>query len=107
MAERLKASIIPLRKPGKLPWKTIEESYNLEYGSNTLEVHVDGAGPSDRVVLVDDLLATGGTACASVNLIRRLGAEVVASVFAVELDFLRGRDLLHGMEVISLVHVDG
>ena len=61
MAERLKASIIPLRKPGKLPWKTIEESYNLEYGSNTLEVHVDGAGPSDRVVLVDDLLATGGT----------------------------------------------
>ncbi len=105
MAERLEASLIPLRKPGKLPWQTIEESYDLEYGSNTLEVHTDAAGPGDRVVLVDDLLATGGTASASVNLVRRLGTEVVAAVFAVELDFLAGRDKLHGMDVISLVHV--
>ena len=105
MAERLETALIPLRKPGKLPWDTIAESYQLEYGSNTLEIHTDAPGPGDRVVLVDDLLATGGTARASVNLVRRLGAEVVAAVFAVEIDCLSGRELLHGMEVISLVHV--
>ena len=104
LAERLHASLVPLRKPGKLPWKTLSESYDLEYGSATLQLHVDAAAPGDRVVLVDDLLATGGTAAAAVNLIRRLGAEVVATCFVVELDFLKGRDKLHGLEIVSLLH---
>ncbi|KAA3609426.1 MAG: adenine phosphoribosyltransferase [Planctomycetota bacterium] len=105
MAERLEAGIIPLRKPGKLPWKTYSESYDLEYGTNTLEIHRDAGEPGDRVVIVDDLLATGGTAQASIALVRRLGAEVVACCFVVELDFLEGREKLHGTEVISLIHV--
>ncbi|TAH36755.1 MAG: adenine phosphoribosyltransferase [Planctomycetota bacterium] len=103
IAERLNAGIIPLRKPGKLPWKTMSESYDLEYGSAALQLHQDSGGPGDRVVLVDDLLATGGTAAAAVNLIRRLGAEVVSAAFVVELDVLKGRDRLHGLDVFSLM----
>jgi adenine phosphoribosyltransferase len=106
VAERLGLPLVPLRKPGKLPWKTIRESYELEYGSSTLEVHQDAAGPGDRVVLMDDLLATGGTAAASVNLIRQLGAEVVGAAFVVELGFLAGREKLHGIEIVSLVNID-
>ncbi len=107
LAERLGIALVPLRKPGKLPWKTHQESYELEYGTSTLEVHHDAAGPGDRVVLVDDLLATGGTAAASLNLVRRLGAEVVGAAFVVELSFLGGRAPLHGIEIASLVQVDG
>lgn len=107
LAERLGVGLVPLRKPGKLPWKTYQENYELEYGRSTLEVHHDAAGPADRVVLVDDLLATGGTAAAAVNLIRRLGAEVVGAAFAVELNFLRGRERLHGMEIVTLVAIAG
>ena len=105
MSGPLGAGVIPIRKPGKLPWKTYSESYELEYGSDSLEIHVDAAEPGSRVLIVDDLLATGGTAAATVNLVRRTGAEVVGAVFAVELDFLHGRDRLHGLEVTSLVRI--
>ncbi len=105
MAERLGVGVIPLRKPGKLPCEIWQEDYSLEYGEATLEIHRDACGPTDRVVVVDDLLATGGTAAASVNLIRRTGAEVVAACFVVELDFLGGRKRLHGVEIHSLVGV--
>ncbi|MFQ5749622.1 MAG: adenine phosphoribosyltransferase [Planctomycetota bacterium] len=105
MAEKLGAALIPLRKPGKLPWKSESETYDLEYGTNTLEIHADAAGPGDRIVLVDDLLATGGTASAAVNLLRRLGGEVVAAAFVVELSFLAGREKLHGFEIQSLIQI--
>ncbi|MBC8329043.1 MAG: adenine phosphoribosyltransferase [Planctomycetes bacterium] len=107
LAERLGVGLVPLRKPGKLPWRTFQESYELEYGTNTLEVHHDAAGPGDRVLIIDDLLATGGTAAASVNLIRRLGAEVVGAAFIVELGFLKGRERLHGIEIVRLVDIGG
>lgn len=107
MAERLDAALVPLRKPGKLPWKTFSESYALEYGENSLEVHVDAAGPGDRVVLVDDLLATGGTCAASMKLVRRLGAEVLGAAFLIELDFLDGRAKLPGVNVFSLIRYSG
>jgi len=105
LCERLQTGLIPLRKPGKLPWKTFSESYALEYGEDQLQVHTDAAGPADRVVLVDDLLATGGTAAAAVTLLRRTGAEVVAASFLIELTFLNGRDKLHGFPCIQLVEV--
>ena len=105
MAERLGVGVIPLRKPGKLPCETWKEDYSLEYGEATLEIHRDACGPTDRVVVVDDLLATGGTAAASVNLIRKTGAEVVGACFVVELEFLEGRKQLHGVEIHSLVGV--
>ena len=105
MAERLGVGVIPLRKPGKLPCETWKEDYSLEYGEASLEIHRDACGPTDRVVVVDDLLATGGTAAASVNLIRKTGAEVVGACFVVELEFLQGRQQLHGVEIHSLVGV--
>jgi len=105
LAERLDIGLVPLRKPGKLPWRTLAGSYELEYGTNTLEVHEDAAGPGDRVLLVDDLLATGGTAAAGVRLLRRLGAEVVAALFVVELCFLDGRSRLPDLPVHALIPV--
>ena len=96
---------LPIRKPGKLPWKTFAESYDLEYGQDTLEIHTDASAAGERVLLVDDLLATGGTAGASVKLVRRTGAEVVGCLFLVELDALQGREQLHGLEVRSRVHI--
>jgi adenine phosphoribosyltransferase len=103
LCERLGAGFIPVRKPGKLPWKFYEEAYQLEYGQDKLQIHVDAAGPGDRVVLVDDLLATGGTAAAAVNLVRRTGAELVAACFVIELAFLGGRNKLHGFPTHSLI----
>jgi adenine phosphoribosyltransferase len=103
LCERLGAGLIPLRKPGKLPWQTFEESYALEYGEDRLEVHTDAAGPADRVFLVDDLLATGGTAAAAVTLVRRTGAELVGAGFLIELGFLDGRQALHGFPVQALL----
>ena len=103
MSERLGAGFIPVRKPGKLPWKVYSESYELEYGSDQLQIHTDACGPNDRVVLVDDLLATGGTAAAAVNLVRKTGAEVVAASFVVELAALAGRAKLHGFEIHNLM----
>ena len=103
MARRLGVGFIPIRKPGKLPAARISESYSLEYGKNTLEIHEDAAGKNDRVLIVDDLLATGGTAVASVKLVERLGATVVGLAFVVELSSLNGRSQLPGHKVVSLV----
>lgn len=95
---------IPLRKPGKLPYDAESISYDLEYGSASLEVHIDALEKGDKVLLVDDLLATGGTAAASCELVEKLGAEVVACAFVVELDFLKGREKLSNYDVHSLIH---
>jgi adenine phosphoribosyltransferase len=100
---RLRCGFVPVRKKGKLPWRTYEESYDLEYGSNTIAIHTDAARRGARVVLVDDLLATGGTAAAAANLLRRLGAEILEAAFLIELSFLNGRDKLRGFPVRSLV----
>ena len=100
----LGVGFIPLRKPGKLPYDVQSISYELEYGAATLEVHMDALAPGDRVLLIDDLIATGGTAAASCDLIEKLGAQVAACAFVVELDDLKGRDKLKKYPVHSLVH---
>ncbi|NJD07299.1 MAG: adenine phosphoribosyltransferase [Methylococcaceae bacterium] len=104
VAWELGVGFVPLRKPGKLPYDVQTVGYDLEYGSAALEVHIDALGPGDRVLLIDDLLATGGTAKASCELIENLGAEVLACAFVVELDFLRGREQLSKYRVHSLLH---
>ncbi len=106
IAARLGAGFVPVRKPGKLPWKTVEKTYDLEYGSDTLEAHSDAVGPGDRVLIVDDVLATGGTAAAAVALIESLGAEVVGVSVLVELAFLAGREKIH-VPVHALIVYDG
>jgi adenine phosphoribosyltransferase len=106
MAYRLKAGFIPIRKPRKLPAKTASVSYALEYGTDTLELHEDAVQRGQRVLLCDDLLATGGTAAAAVELIRSLGGIVTGANFAVELNFLKGRDRLPGLDVFSLLRYD-
>src|SRR5690606_40692116 len=95
---------VPMRKPGKLPYDVQTIRYDLEYGSAELQVHIDAFEPGDRVLLVDDLIATGGTAAASCRLIEQLGASVAGCAFVVELDELEGRRRLDGYEVHSLVH---
>ncbi len=97
---------MPIRKPGKLPAKTVSESYELEYGTNTLEIHEDGVEPGQRVLVIDDLLATGGSARAAVNLVEQLGGKIIGVAFLVELDFLHGREKLEGYDVQSLIHYD-
>src|ERR671923_2246479 len=104
LAYRLNAGFVPVRKPGKLPAETARVEYQLEYGSNALEVHKDAIQKGQRVIIVDDLLATGGTAAATVNLARQLGGDVCGLGFVVELDFLKGRDKLQGCEAFSLLH---
>src|SRR5579871_4866349 len=104
LAYRLNAGFVPVRKPGKLPAATTAMKYDLEYGSNTLEIHKDAIRRGQRVIIVDDLLATGGTACATVDLAKSLGGEVAGLGFAVELDFLAGRKKLAGYDVYSLLH---
>jgi adenine phosphoribosyltransferase len=106
VAYRLNAGFVPVRKPGKLPSETARLEYDLEYGSNILEIHRDAIQKGQRVIIVDDLLATGGTAAATVSLARTLGAEVCGLGFVVELDFLKGRDKLPGCDVFSLLHYD-
>ena len=106
VAMHLGVGFVPARKPGKLPAKTDRESYSLEYGTDALELHSDAFAPGDRVLLVDDVIATGGTARAALALAQRQGATIVGSVFALELDFLNGRALLPpGVGVHSLIHV--
>jgi len=95
---------VPLRKPGKLPHDVHSVSYDLEYGSTSLEVHVDALTADDRVLVIDDVLATGGTAAASCHLIEKLGAEIAACAFVVELDALAGREKLSGYRIHSLLH---
>jgi adenine phosphoribosyltransferase len=104
VAYRLNAGFVPVRKPGKLPAATQRLEYELEYGSNVLEIHKDAIQKGQRVIIVDDLLATGGTAAATVSLAQSLGAEVCGLGFVVELDFLKGREKLKGCDVFSLLH---
>jgi adenine phosphoribosyltransferase len=105
VALRLGAGFVPVRKKGKLPAATFAEEYDLEYGSATLEVHQDALEPGDRVLIIDDVLATGGTACATANLIERAGGTLAGIAFLMELSFLPGRDKLPGREVKSLLTV--
>ncbi|NNL67996.1 MAG: adenine phosphoribosyltransferase [Myxococcales bacterium] len=104
LALALGAGLVIVRKPGKLPWKTRSVSYDLEYGTDTVEMHEDAVAPGERVLIVDDLIATGGTAAATVELARHGGAEVVACVFLVELEFLEGRKKLDVDRVHSVLH---
>ena len=103
VAERLEAGFVPVRKPGKLPAETVSEEYTLEYGTDRLEMHKDAVKPGDKVLVVDDLLATGGTAEAVMRMLKGLGADVVGISFLVELGFLDGRSKLKGLDVHSVV----
>jgi adenine phosphoribosyltransferase len=103
LSERLGVGLVPIRKKGKLPYRSFEQSYDLEYGSSTLALHQDAFQPGDRVALLDDLLATGGTAAASVKLIEQAGGTVVEIDFLVELAFLKGREKLKGYSVYAPV----
>jgi adenine phosphoribosyltransferase len=95
-----------VRKPKKLPAPTAKVSYDLEYGTDSLEIHLDAIEPGQRVIIVDDLLATGGTMEATVKLVRQLGGEIAGLAFAIELDFLKGREKFQGYDVFSLLHYD-
>ena len=97
----LGAGFVPIRKPGKLPWKTVSQDYQLEYGTDQLQIHEDAVKPGQTVLIVDDVLATGGTAAAATQLIRKLGGFVLGIHVLIELSFLGGRDRLHGIEVVS------
>ncbi|MCU0506160.1 MAG: adenine phosphoribosyltransferase [Chloroflexi bacterium] len=103
MAYELGVGLVPVRKLGKLPHETLSVEYALEYGSNTLEIHKDAIAPGQRVLVVDDLLATGGTVRGTVDLVQRLGAEIVGLSFLVELVFLKGRERLDGLPVSSVI----
>ncbi len=106
LAYRLNAGFVPVRKPGKLPAATCRVEYELEYGSNALEMHKDAIEQGQRVLIVDDLLATGGTAEATAKLAKSLGAEIAGLAFVIELDFLKGRQRLGAYDVFSLLHYD-
>jgi adenine phosphoribosyltransferase len=106
LAYRLNAGFVPVRKPGKLPAETVKVSYDLEYGSNSLEVHKDAIQEGQRILIVDDLLATGGTAVATAKLASDLGGQIAGLAFVVELDFLKGREKLANYDVFSLLHYD-
>ena len=103
VALELGAGFVPLRKQGKLPYRTRRDEYQLEYGTDVLEIHEDAVGPGDRVLLVDDVIATGGTAGAAVRLIRSLGAELVGLAVLIELAFLNGRDVLDDVDLHAVV----
>lgn len=104
LAYKIGAGIVPVRKKGKLPYKTYEITYELEYGQDTLAIHQDAIKPGDKVLIVDDLLATGGTTCAVIDLIKKLGGEIVDILFLIELTFLKGRDKIKGYPVTSLIN---
>jgi adenine phosphoribosyltransferase len=101
MAVKLKAGFVPIRKAGKLPWNVISESYQLEYGTDQLQVHSDAVEPGQKVLIVDDVLATGGTASAAVRLMRKLGAEVLGVQVLIELSYLAGRERLSDVKLVS------
>jgi adenine phosphoribosyltransferase len=104
LAYKLGAGLIPVRKPGKLPAATVEVSYALEYGTDSVQIHLDAITPGESVLVVDDLLATGGTAAATIELVRKCGGKIAGVAFIVELDFLNGRDKLKDVDVFSIVH---
>jgi adenine phosphoribosyltransferase len=103
LATKLGKGFIPIRKPGKLPYKTASESYELEYGTDRIEIHVDAVRPGQKVLLVDDLLATGGTMTAAANLVRKIGGMPIAALFVIELGFLNGRAKLGGLPAHALI----
>jgi len=103
VAIKLNCGFVPIRKKGKLPYTTVEEGYDLEYGSNVIALHVDAVKPGSRVLLIDDLLATGGTAAAAAALLKKIGANILEATFFVELGFLNGREKLKGLPIRSLV----
>ncbi len=105
MALAMKKPLIPLRKPGKLPWKTVNQKYDLEYGSAELQMHLDALKPGQRALLVDDVLATGGTMRAADDLVRQVGATSVAAIFILELGFLGGKKNLHPLPTYSLISI--
>ena len=107
VALELGAAFVPVRKPGKLPWETRSKTYALEYGEDTLCVHADAVQPGQKVLLVDDVLATGGTMRACADLVKELRGSVVGCAFLIELDFLHGRDKLRGYRLHSLIHCEG
>lgn len=108
LAQMLKVGFVPIRKPNKLPAETIKETYSLEYGTDTIEMHKDAIKKGDRVVVVDDLLATGGTSVAACNLVKKVGGEVITTAFIIELDPLKGREKIEatGTKVLSMLHYD-
>ena len=103
VAYALGAGFVPVRKPGKLPGEKFSEEYALEYGTNTLEIHADAVGHGHRVLVIDDLLATGGTIAATLRLLEKLGANVVGTAVLIELEFLNGRAALNGTELTSFI----
>jgi len=106
LAEKLNVGFVPIRKPGKLPAETVSESYQLEYGSDTIEVHKDALTEADKILLHDDLLATGGTMEAACKLVEKLGAEIIQISFLIDLAFLNGKEKLKGYKVHSLIEYD-
>jgi adenine phosphoribosyltransferase len=107
LAYKLGCGFVLVRKPGKLPAAVEKVTYDLEYGSDSLEIHVDAIQPGQKVLIVDDLLATGGTISATAELVKKLGGQIVGFSFLIELDFLNGRKRLDGFDVFSLIHCDG
>jgi adenine phosphoribosyltransferase len=107
IAEKLNAGFVPIRKKGKLPFKTKSVTYELEYGTDTLEIHADAFGKDAKVLLVDDVLATGGTMCASAKLVEKLGAQVVGIAFLIELGFLHGRDKISSYNINTVMTLSG
>lgn len=103
LAFALGCGFVPARKPGKLPWHTVDATYELEYGTDRLEIHEDAIGAESRVIVLDDVLATGGTARAKIELVEQLGGVVAGALFVVELEFLHGRERLDGYDVHSLI----
>lgn len=106
VADKLNVSFAPARKPGKLPYETISETYELEYGTDTIEIHTDAVGEGQKALIVDDLLATGGTMAACCRLVDKLGGIVAGCAFVVELGFLKGREKLDGRDVFALVNYE-
>lgn len=108
LAYKLNAGFIPIRKPNKLPAETVKETYSLEYGTDTIEMHADALKAGDKVLIIDDLLATGGTAVAACNLVKKVGAEPVAAAFIIELNPLKGREKIEaaGVKVVSMLDYD-
>ncbi|MCK4277220.1 MAG: adenine phosphoribosyltransferase [Phycisphaerae bacterium] len=107
VAAELSAGFVPIRKPGKLPAETISASYELEYGTDTIEMHTDAVSAGQKVLMVDDLLATGGTMRAACEMVKRLGGDIVGVCFVIELCFLNGRDKLTGYDIRALIQVAG
>jgi adenine phosphoribosyltransferase len=106
VAGLLEAGFIPIRKPGKLPYETVREDYALEYGTDSLEIHTDAARPGERILIVDDVIATGGTAAAAIKLLRKIGADVVGISVFIELAFLNGAQMLDGVPLNALITYD-